>query len=62
MKINLDQSADILGVPRKTLEDHFLLFRIGKSLEFDFKKGRREGIGTLRAYIREQGKKISGVK
>ena len=37
MKINLYQSAEIVGVPRKTLEDYFLLLRMARSLEFDFK-------------------------
>jgi hypothetical protein len=33
------------------------LFRTGKSLEFDFKKERKEKIGLLRSYIKERGKK-----
>jgi len=52
MKINLDQSAELVAVPRKTLEDYFLLFRIGLSQEFDFKKNRYEKVGILRSYIR----------
>ena len=57
MKLNLDQSAEIVGVPRKTLEDYFLLFRTGKTFEFDFKKERKERIGVLRCFVRERGKK-----
>ena len=58
MKLNLDQSAEIVGVPRKTLEDYFLLFRTGKQLQFDFKAQRKERIGVLRCFIRERGKKV----
>jgi hypothetical protein len=31
ININLDESAQLVGVPRKTLEDYFLLFRLGKA-------------------------------
>lgn len=56
MKLNLDQSAEIVGVPRKTLEDYYLLFRTGKTFEFDFKKEHKEKIGVLRAFVKEKGK------
>jgi hypothetical protein len=35
---------------------------MGRTLEFDFKTTRRDGIGTLRSYVREQGKKHLGGK
>lgn len=38
------------------MEDYYLLFRTGKSLEFDFKGMRLEKIGTLRAFVRSKGK------
>ena len=56
MKINLDISAEMVGIPRKTLEDYFLLFRLGKSLEFNFKTSRKERMGVLRSYVRERSK------
>jgi hypothetical protein len=52
MKLNLDQSAEIVGVPRKTLEDYYLLFRTGKTFDFDFKKEQKERIGVLRAFVK----------
>lgn len=54
--MNLDQSAELVGVPRKTLEDYFLLFRTAKTIGFDFSKRRQEKIGTLRSFLRERGK------
>jgi hypothetical protein len=56
VKCNLDQSAELINIPRKTLEDYFLVLRTGKNLEFDFRKNRREKIGILRAFLREKGK------
>jgi hypothetical protein len=41
-------------VPRKTLEDYFLMLRLGKGLEFDFRKNCKERIGVLRLYVRER--------
>lgn len=62
MKCNLDLSAELIGIPRKTLEDYHWLIRTGRSLEFDFRKQRREGMGTLRSFVREKGKGKGGQK
>lgn len=56
VRCNLDQSAELIGIPRKTLEDYFLVLRSGKTLEFDFSKNRKRKIGTLRSFLREKGK------
>ena len=55
-RVNLDQAADYLAVNRKTMEDYYLLFRTGKSLDFDFRASRYEKIGVLRLFVRTKGK------
>jgi hypothetical protein len=56
LRCNLDQSAELIAIPRKTLEDYYWLLRTGRALEFDFGKHRREKMGTLRGFVRERGK------
>lgn len=51
--MNLDQSAAALNVPRKTLEDYYLLLRKGLHYNFDFRQNREGKIGVLRAYLRK---------
>lgn len=43
-------------MPRKTLEDYYLLLRNGKNMKFDFTKEKKEKIGALRKYLKETGK------
>ena len=40
-KINLDKAASILDIPRKTLEDYYLLIRNGANYGFNFIENSR---------------------
>lgn len=51
-KTNLDKAASILEIPRKTLEDYYLLIRNGASFGFNFNENKRQKIGVLRAFVR----------
>jgi hypothetical protein len=48
----------MIGVPRKTLEDYYLLLRKGHGLQFKFQDHSQSKIGLLRSFIREKGKKM----
>lgn len=57
--MNLEKAAVILNVPRKSLEDYYLLLRNGFSLGFDFKENSRKKIGVLRNFVKESKKNKS---
>lgn len=35
-KMNLTKAAKLIGISKKSLDDYFLVVRIGEILEFDF--------------------------
>lgn len=57
--MNLEKAAVILNVPRKSLEDYYLLLRNGFNLGFDFKENSRKKIGVLRNFVKESKKNKS---
>lgn len=53
----LQQAADIIGLPKKTLDDYDRHIRIAESYGFDFEKYKHSGMGILRAFVKEQSGK-----
>ena len=51
-KLTLDDSAGVIGISRKTLEDYYLHLRNGKKLGFDFLKFKDSKMGVLRNFVR----------
>ena len=59
-KMNLTKSAKLLGISKKSLDDYYLVIRIGEILGFDYEKNLNHKMGDLRAYIRTFDYKVTG--
>ncbi len=59
-RMNLTKAAKIIGISKKSLDDYYLVLRIGQILEFDFASNLENKMGDLRAYIRTFDHKITG--
>lgn len=53
----LQQAADIIGLPKKTLDDYDRHIRIAETYGFDFEKYKYSGMGVLRAFVKDQSNK-----
>lgn len=58
--ISLKNSASYVGLSKKTLDDYFLVIRIGEELGYDFEGNLNEKIGHLRHFIRNHPTKVQG--
>jgi hypothetical protein len=57
--MNLQEAAKIVGVSKKSLDDYYCQLRLGEFYGFDFAANLYEGIGVLRAYVKENREKPS---
>lgn len=46
----LNDAAELLGVPRKTLDDYHGQIKMGTEMEFDFDEHKNDKIGVLRKF------------
>jgi len=53
VKMTLMEAANILEIPKKSLDDYLLLLRLGNQYEFDFNLYKNHAVGTLRSFIRK---------
>jgi len=53
-KIGLGQSAAILGLSKKSLDDYLLQIRCGAKLGFDFEFHKYSKVGVLRSFVKNQ--------
>jgi hypothetical protein len=60
MNLSLKNSAVYVGLSKKTLDDYFLVIRVGELHGYDFKSNIDKKIGHLRGYIKSQPLKIKG--
>ena len=58
--MKLVQSAKYLGISKKSLDDYFLVLRVGEILGFNFADNMQNKMGDLRNFIREKGQKVTG--
>ncbi|CAD8056345.1 unnamed protein product [Paramecium sonneborni] len=58
IKVTLNQAADIVGIPKKTLEDYTQLFKKVRLLTTDIKQFSNEKMGFLRSYLRKNQNKL----
>ncbi|CAK88264.1 unnamed protein product (macronuclear) [Paramecium tetraurelia] len=58
IKVTLNQAAEIVGIPKKTLEDYTQLFKKVKLLTADIKQFSNEKMGFLRSYLRKNQNKL----
>jgi hypothetical protein len=48
----------IVGIPKKSLDDYFLLLRQGEITGYEFENNRHSKMGELRAYLKKNAKKL----
>jgi hypothetical protein len=59
-KLNLTKSAKLIGISKKSLDDYYLVLRVGEILGFDYDSNLTNKMGDLRAYIRSFDYKVTG--
>lgn len=59
-RCNLTKAAKIVGISKKSLDDYYLVLRIGEIWCFDFEKHMKNMMGDLRNFIRAQEHKVTG--
>lgn len=50
----------MVGLSKKTLDDYFLVLRVGEQHKYNFRANLDKKIGHLRAFIRSQPVKVTG--
>ena len=55
----MQQAADIIGIPKKTLDDYDRNMRMAEALGFDFEKNSHLGMGYLRTFVKQHSKESS---
>ena len=60
MNFSLKNAANFVGISKKTLDDYFLILRVGQFHCYDFKSNLDKKIGHLRSFIKNQPIKITG--
>jgi hypothetical protein len=66
VKLTLEESADRVGISKKSLDDYLIQLRIGKQFGFIFNEHKNDKVGVLRAFVKkhkflEENKSVSGV-
>jgi hypothetical protein len=59
-RCNLTNAAKVVGISKKSLDDYFLVLRVGEILGYDFQNNLRNMMGDLRNFIRAQEEKVTG--
>eukprot|EP00826_Nyctotherus_ovalis_P065253 TRINITY_DN9586_c0_g2_i2.p4 TRINITY_DN9586_c0_g2~~TRINITY_DN9586_c0_g2_i2.p4 ORF type:complete len:108 (-),score=40.22 TRINITY_DN9586_c0_g2_i2:152-475(-) len=62
IKLSLNEAAEKVGVPKKSLDDYYLQLRMGKSYGFNFEAHKNDNFGVLRTFIKNMGEKKSNLK
>lgn len=53
VRYSLEDSARLVGISKKSLDDYLLQLRFGRMYGFDFLKHQCDNIGVLRKFVRE---------
>ena len=53
IKHSLDDSAKIIGISKKSLDDYLLQLRLGRKYGFDFNFNRNSKVGLLRSFVKQ---------
>ena len=56
IKLSLKESAEKVGINKKTLDDYLIQIRMGKKFNFNFYENQNEKIGILRNFIKNKKK------
>ena len=52
----MKESAEKVGINKKTLDDYLIQIRMGKKFNFNFYENQNEKIGILRNFIKNKKK------
>jgi hypothetical protein len=52
-KYSLDESAKIIGISKKSLDDYLLQLRLGRKYGFDFNSNKQNKVGILRSFVKK---------
>ncbi len=55
--LSLDMTADIVGIPKKSLDDYWYLLQRGYEEKFNFQTHSEEKISLLREYLKNMKEK-----
>ena len=58
VRYSLEDSAKLVGISKKSLDDYLLQLRFGRMYGFDFLKHQCDNIGVLRKFVREHKSKM----
>ena len=56
----MTKAAKVVGISKKSLDDYYLVIRIGEIHGFDFSQNLGKKMGELRAFIKDCDVKITG--
>jgi hypothetical protein len=59
-KWSLIQAAKLIGISKKSLDDYYLVLRVGEIQGYDFAGNLSHRMGELRNFLRSKPRKISG--
>lgn len=49
----MQESAEMLGISKKSLDDYYYQLRLGEKYEFDFTAHLDDKVGVLRTFIKD---------
>ena len=58
LRYSLEDSAQKVGVSKKSLDDYLLQLRFGKKFGFDFQKHKDDKVGVLRSFVKKEKTKV----
>jgi len=58
--MSLEEAASRVGVSKKSLDDYLSQLRQGRQYGFDFNRDKREKVGKLRQFVKEEIKNRGG--
>ena len=56
IKMTLKEAAEIVDIPKKSLDDYYMLILRGRKYKFDFNKYKDLKMGALRTFIKDKEK------
>ena len=59
-RCNLTKAAKVVGISKKSLDDYYLVLRVGEVLGFPFGEHLEGMMGDLRNFIKAQEEKVTG--
>ena len=61
-KVSLEETAKMMGLSKKSLDDYYYQLRLGEKYGFEFKDNFYEKIGILRTYLKSRNSHLKEKK